>query len=55
VVGAGETIDWIAFQEYGDPAEWRHIATTNNLLNAKDLTPGSVLKITPLPLRGEVR
>jgi hypothetical protein len=55
VVSAGETIDWIAFQEYGDPAEWRHIARTNNLLNAKDLAPGMVLKITPLPLRGERR
>ena len=26
VVHEGETLDWIAYQEYGDPAQWRHIA-----------------------------
>jgi hypothetical protein len=49
VVHEGETLDWIAYQEYGDPAHWRHIAETNNLLNPMDLRPGQVLKLVPLP------
>ncbi len=48
VVTEGQTIDWIAAQNYGDPAHWRHIAKTNNLMNPKDLRPGQVLKLTPL-------
>ena len=49
VVTEGQTIDWIASQNYGDPSHWRHIAKTNNLMNPKDLRPGQVLKLTPLP------
>ncbi len=49
VVHEGETLDWIAYREYGDPAQWRHIAETNGLANPKDLYPGQVLKLTPLP------
>jgi len=49
VVHQGQTLDWIAYQEYGDPACWRHIADTNNLANPMDLRPGQVLKLTPLP------
>ena len=49
VVTEGQTLDWIANQNYGNPAHWRHIAKTNNLSNPKDLRPGQVLKITPLP------
>lgn len=49
VVHEGQTLDWIAYQEYGDPAHWRHIAETNNLMNPKDLRPGQVLKLVPLP------
>jgi nucleoid-associated protein YgaU len=49
VVTEGQTIDWIAAQNYGSPSQWRHIAKTNNLSNPKDLRPGQVLKITPLP------
>jgi nucleoid-associated protein YgaU len=49
VVHEGETLDWIAYREYGDPAQWRHIAETNGLGNPKDLYPGQVLKLTPLP------
>lgn len=48
VVVEGETLDWIAYEEYGDPSAWRHIAQTNNLLNPKDLRPGQILKLTPL-------
>jgi nucleoid-associated protein YgaU len=49
VVHEGQTLDWIAYQEYGDPAYWRHIAETNNLTNPRDLRPGQALKLTPLP------
>jgi hypothetical protein len=49
VVHEGQTLDWIAYQEYGNPAYWRHIAETNNLANPLDLKPGQVLKLVPLP------
>jgi nucleoid-associated protein YgaU len=44
----GQTLDWIAYQEYGDAAQWRHIAQVNNLDNPRDLRPGQILKLTPL-------
>lgn len=49
VVEEGQRLDWIAFQEYNDSAQWRHIAETNNLENPMVLVPGQVLKLTPLP------
>ncbi len=48
VVREGETLPLIAYQEYGDPAQWRYIAETNNLDNPMDLRPGQVLKLVPL-------
>jgi hypothetical protein len=45
----GQTLDWIAYQEYGDSSAWRHIAQVNNLSNPRDLRPGMVLKLVPLP------
>lgn len=51
VVVAGQTLDWIAYQEYGDPAAWRHIAATNGLADPLDLQPGQILKLVPLPAR----
>jgi nucleoid-associated protein YgaU len=49
VVTEGQTLDWIAYQEYGNAVHWRHIAQTNNLANPRDLRPGQILKLTPLP------
>jgi hypothetical protein len=49
VVEEGQTLDWIAYQEYDDPAMWRHIAETNNLADPRELHPGQVLKLVPLP------
>ncbi len=49
VVREGERLDWIAYQEYGDPAYWRHIAAANRLANPQDLRPGQVLQLIPLP------
>jgi len=49
VVHEGQTLDWIAHQEYGDPGYWRHIAETNDLVNPMALRPGQILKLVPLP------
>jgi nucleoid-associated protein YgaU len=49
VVHEGETLDWIAYREYGNPGHWRHIAEANNLDNPLQLRPGQVLKLVPLP------
>ena len=49
VVKEGECLDWIAFEEYGDPNMWRLIAQTNNIENPKKLSPGQVLSIIPRP------
>jgi nucleoid-associated protein YgaU len=49
VVNAGETLDWIAYKEYGSAAHWRHIAEVNNLADPKNLRSGQILKLTPLP------
>lgn len=47
IVREGETIDWIAFDEYGNSAMWRHIADVNNLDDPMNLVPGQVLAIAP--------
>ncbi len=49
IVEEGQRLDWIAYQEYDDAAQWRYIAETNNLDNPDDLRPGQVLKLVPLP------
>lgn len=48
MVREGDTIDWIAFEEYGDSAMWRLVADTNSLDNPSRLKPGQVLTIAPL-------
>lgn len=48
IVREGERLDWIAYQEYGKAANWRHIAEVNGLENPLSLRPGQVLKLTPL-------
>jgi nucleoid-associated protein YgaU len=49
VVTEGQTIDLIAHQEYGDPSAWRHIAKANGLTAPRNLKPGQVLRLPPLP------
>jgi len=49
VVNEGDTIDWIAHEEYGDSTQWRFIADTNNLDDPLRLKPGQVLAIPPKP------
>jgi nucleoid-associated protein YgaU len=48
VVQIGERLDLIAYQEYGHPSYWRHLAEANNMLDPTDLRPGQILAITPL-------
>jgi nucleoid-associated protein YgaU len=48
VVREGETLSWIAYQEYGDAAQWRFIAEVNGLDNPLEIHPGQVLKLLPL-------
>ena len=47
-VRGNETIDWIAYQEYGDSAHWRHIAQMNNLDDPRRLRAGQLLNLPPL-------
>ena len=48
VVRDGDTIDWIAYEEYGNPTFWRRIADANNLENPQRLRPGQTLVVPPL-------
>lgn len=48
IVSEGETLDYIAYQEYGSSDHWRHIAETNNIANPFTVRSGTVLKLTPL-------
>jgi nucleoid-associated protein YgaU len=48
VVHEGQRLDWIAYQEYGNPAYWRHIAETNNLADPGTLRAGQILRLPPL-------
>ena len=45
VVKEGDRLDYIAFEEYGDPSLWRVIAKRNNLARPRLLTAGVVLEI----------
>ncbi len=48
IVKLGDTLSSIAAAEYGDPAKWRPIASTNRIDNPRVLAPGQVLVIPPL-------
>lgn len=48
-VQMGERLDMIAYEEYGHPRHWRHLAEANDLLDPTDLRPGQILVIPPLP------
>ncbi len=47
LVKDGETIDWIAFEEYGDASRWRYIAATNGIDDPLAIRPGQLLAIAP--------
>lgn len=47
-VKRGETLPHIAALEYENPAQWRHIAKANRIVNPRRLMPGQVLILPPL-------
>lgn len=49
IVMASETLDWIAYKEYGNPAYWRYLAQANNLSDPRNLRPGQILRIPKFP------
>lgn len=44
-VTEGDSLGWIAYQEYGDTSMWRLIAEANQLEHVRHLTPGATLVI----------
>jgi hypothetical protein len=48
VVQEGERLDWIASEEYGDPAFWTVLAVENGIDRPRLLQPGVLLRIPPL-------
>jgi nucleoid-associated protein YgaU len=48
VVRRHDTLQSIAAQEYGDPAQWRPIAEANGIVNPRVLAPGTRLVIPKL-------
>jgi len=48
VVRAGDRLDLISAEEYGDASLWPVIARHNDLARPRVLTPGTVLEIPPL-------
>ena len=49
MVQPGDTIDWIAADELGEPTAWRVVAEANGLDDPRRLTPGQTLLIPPEP------
>lgn len=47
-VRAGETLPQIAHRAYGAPEKWRVIAESNDLMDARDLQPGTTLVLPPI-------
>jgi nucleoid-associated protein YgaU len=45
VVRQGDALWRIAAEEYGDPAQWRPIAAANQIINPRELEPGTELVI----------
>lgn len=45
----GQTLDSIAYQEYGHPGYWRYVAETNDIDDPLSIKTGQMLKLTPLP------
>lgn len=46
----GQRITDIAYQQYGDSAQWRPIADASQLANPRFLDPGTILKVPGLPV-----
>ena len=48
VVQDGDRLDWIAYKEYGDAAQWRRLAEANRITDPLDLRSGMTLFVPPL-------
>ncbi|MCJ7622525.1 MAG: LysM peptidoglycan-binding domain-containing protein [Anaerolineaceae bacterium] len=48
VVQQGDRMDYLAYQEYGQPGLWREIASANDLDDPLDIQPGQILIIPRL-------
>ena len=48
VLARGKTLSHLAWEEYGDPGDWRAIAEENNLDNPRLIAPGTTLAVPPL-------
>lgn len=48
IVQQDESLDLIAYQEYGEARHWRHIAQANNLDDPMRIRPGTVLQLPPM-------
>jgi len=48
-VKQGETLDWIAYDEYSDSSLWRFLADTNDVEDPLRLAVGQALAIPPKP------
>lgn len=44
-VNEGDSLAWIAYNEYGDATQWKRIADANRLAQVRRLPPGMVLEI----------
>lgn len=47
-IRAGDRLELIAAQEYGDPAHWRVLAEANGYDRPRALVPGTMLQVPPL-------
>ncbi|HEY6327868.1 MAG TPA: LysM peptidoglycan-binding domain-containing protein [Blastocatellia bacterium] len=47
----GDTLSGLASKFYRDWTQWRLIANANNVLDPRQVEPGTVLMIPPLPLQ----
>lgn len=47
-IRAGDRLDLIAAQEYGDPAQWRVLAEANGYDRPRALVPGTMIEVPPL-------
>jgi len=48
VIKEGERLDTIAMEEYGNPREWRTLASANDITRPRLIQPGDILLIPPL-------
>jgi len=48
ILHEGEQLWNYAWEEYGDPEQWRLIAKANGIMNPLDVVPGQVIKLPPL-------